>query len=222
MRRIHIAVGGVVVRHEWARRRPAVERLQDRRLDLQEAAPVEELAHRLERPRARHEDRHLNVAVRQQIEVTLAMARLRVEELQIAARALRRQRLQRLREQAERVNLERLLARLRREERPARLEEVAEIDELQQVERLFADHVPLDVDLDAPRAVFDVGERRLAHVAPQHQPTVEGDVRPRRLQRVELRQRLSRRMRAMALDRIGIYVLRAQLLQLAEPRLTLV
>ena len=102
---VEVAVELVVVRGERPRHGAAVQRLQDRRLDLDEAALVEEAADGADHVRALDEAL-LDLVVDDEVEVAAAVARLHVGE----AVELLRQRTQRLGEQAEVVNLERELA----------------------------------------------------------------------------------------------------------------
>ena len=103
MRRYSVLVVGVVVGGEGARRRAAVERLEHRRLDLEEAARVEEGAQRRARARLR-EQRDLGAprSFDEQVEVALAVARLDVRE----AVPLLGQRPQALGEQLERARVD--------------------------------------------------------------------------------------------------------------------
>ena len=76
---VEVALELVVVRDEGSRQGAAVERLQHRRLDLDEAALVQEAADRGDDARAL--DEHLaRVVVDDEVEVALAVARLDVGE----------------------------------------------------------------------------------------------------------------------------------------------
>ncbi len=161
---IQVAVQRVVMRHEGARGGAAVQRLQDWRLDLDEAVAVEELAHRGEHAGAREEDRELHIAVGDQVQIALAVACLRIEELEVAARALGWQRAQRLGQQLVVIHAHRLLAGLRREERAAGLQKVAEIEQPDAPEGFLADVVQFEVQLNPACGVFNAREDRLAHV----------------------------------------------------------
>ena len=76
---VEVGVELVRVRDERVRERAAVPRLQDRRLDLDEAVLVQVAADRGDDPRAQEEEL-ARVLVHQQVEVALPVARLRVGE----------------------------------------------------------------------------------------------------------------------------------------------
>ena len=76
---VEVAVELVVVRDERARQGAAVERLQDGRLDLDEAAIVEEVADGADDVRALDEDLR-DLVVDDEVEVAAAVARLDVGE----------------------------------------------------------------------------------------------------------------------------------------------
>ena len=155
---VEVAVELVVMRHERPRERAAVARLQHRRLDLDEALAVEVRRE----PRVTMRARSMNVGARllvdEQVEVALAVAQLDVGE------AVERvgQRLGVAREHLERVGEQRRLAAAGTAGMPGDADDVAEEDvDLARLRRL-ADH------LDPARAVDDVEEDELAHVAPRH------------------------------------------------------
>ena len=83
---VEVAVERVVVGHERPGRGAAVDRLERRRLDLDEAALVEEAAHRGDR-RARVMKASRDVRVGHQVEVALAEAGLGVAQRRRACRA---------------------------------------------------------------------------------------------------------------------------------------
>ena len=151
--------------------------MHHRRLDFEVAARDEELADRLHDLRAL--DEHVaRLRVGDEVDVALPVALLLVGQ----AVELLRQRPQRLREQAHAVALDRQLAGLRLEQRARRADDVAEVPVLERVERLGADAVERDVELDAPGHVLQRREARLAHHALQHHAAGDGDAsrcRPR-------------------------------------------
>ena len=166
---------------------------EDRRLDLQEAARVEELAHRRQYLAARDEDGQFGLAVGDQIQVAPAIARLVVDQLERrpprpwpaaasatwpAAGSARR---------CSVFSPVRVVKSV-----PVASMMSLKIQLLEQRERLVADDIALDVDLDAPGAILDMRERRLAHLAQLHQPPGQRDRLV--LQLVEAVQRLRRRM----------------------------
>ena len=150
----------VVVGHEGLGRRAAVNRLQDRRLDLQEALRVQIGAQRAHDGRPGAKD----VAywrVRQQIDVTPPEARLLVAH----AVPLVGHGLQRLAQKLDGAGLHAELARLGDEEAAGRAHEVAEVHQplpdlivVGVGETVLARH-----DLDRAGAVFQIGEAHLAH-----------------------------------------------------------
>ena len=156
---VEVAVELVVMRHERPRERAAVARLEHRRLDLDEALAVEVGANRADDARAQHE-RLARLLVDEQVEVALAVAQLDVGE------AVERvgKRLGVAREHLERLGQQRRLAAAGAAGMPGDADDVAEEDvDLARLRRL-ADH------LDPARAVDDVEEDELAHVAPRHRP----------------------------------------------------
>ena len=145
---------------ERARQRAAVDRLQHRRLDLDEALVVEEAADRGDDLRARDEDL-AGLLVGHQVELAVAQARLGVRQPVV----LLRRRAQRLRQQLPVVDLDRQLAAAGLEDRAVGAEQVAEVERDERVERLLAEHVGPRVQLDPAGAVVEVEERRLALAA---------------------------------------------------------
>ena len=120
---VEVGVELVVVRHERARERAAVARLQHGRLDLDEALGVEVAADRGDHARADEEVR-ARLLVHQQVEVAAAVARLDVGQ------AVERvgQRRADLRQERELVDGERGLAAARPRRRADHADDVAEID----------------------------------------------------------------------------------------------
>ena len=163
---IAILVERVPVRHERLGERAAVARLQDGRLDLDEAPLVEDPPDR--RDRARADERVLaRLVVHQQVEVALAVAQLdvgqpveRVGERRADAR-----------EQLERVDEERRLAAARLRGRSRRADDVAEVD-VDLARDLGGAH-----QLDAAAAVDEVEEDELPHVAARHHASGEAALR---------------------------------------------
>ena len=122
---VEVALERVVVGDERPRQGAAVERLQDRRLDLDEAAPVEEAADGA-MMRARLTNTSRDVGVGHEVEVALAVAGLHVAE----AVELLGQRAQRLGEQHPRGDAHDELAAARAQDRALGADEVAEVDVL--------------------------------------------------------------------------------------------
>src|SRR5690606_2976839 len=172
----------VVMRREWTRGRTTVQRLEDRRLDFDEPALVEEAADRRDDARAQHEYApHLRVYG--QAGVALAVALLDVGEPVMDAALTRlgvhlllaeRQRPDRLREQLEVAHLHRHLAHARPEDAPLDTNPVADVEEVEKGEAVA--QVPAaEVELDATLAVREVREQRLAVRAQRDQPSAQAD-----------------------------------------------
>ena len=160
---IELHVERVVMRDEWPRRCSARNRVHHRRLDFEIAAGDEELAHRLHDLRALDEDVERGW-IGDQIDVALSIALFLVGE----PVELFRQRPQRLREQPHLARLDRQLASLGLEQRAPCADEVAQVPVLEGIERLGAECVERDVELDAAAHVLQRREGGLAHHALQH------------------------------------------------------
>ena len=140
--------------HEGLGERAAVLRLQDRRLDLDEARAVQVRADRRNHPRANDRIQPC-VLVHQEVEITLSVTRLRVGE---AVEGVR-QRCADLSEQLELSHSERRLPPLRPRRHAADTDHVAKID---------ADAAQLlrtDEQLDPAAAIHEVEEHELAQVS---------------------------------------------------------
>ena len=128
------SVSGMSSALEWVRNgragRAARDRQQRRRLDLEEAARVDEAPHLRDDARAR--DHHVaHVRVDDQVDVAAAVALLGV----LQPVPLVGQRLQRLAEHLERAHVQRQIARLRAEHEAVRAHDVAALDLLRDGER---------------------------------------------------------------------------------------
>src|SRR5690606_20994239 len=160
----------VVVRDERPRRRPAVDRLQDRRLDLDKALLVEEVAHGADglRPDAEY---LTHVGVHGEVRVALPVALLGVGKAAIALDGAvfkpafldDGQRAQRLGDEPEARRQHGHFAAAGAHHRALDLDEVEQVDVVV-VERLrlLADLVDAQPDLHAARAILDLPPRRLA------------------------------------------------------------
>jgi len=136
----------VVVGPERPRDRAAGDRLHHRRLDLEEAARLEEGAERAHEPRAQPEDL-ARLRVDDQVHVPLAVARLHVLE----AVPLLGQWPERLGEERERLDRHRQLAGPRPEQLARDADEVAEV-EVGEARVLVAELVGARVELEVKRA----------------------------------------------------------------------
>ena len=154
---VEVALELVVMRDERTREGATVARLQHRSLDLDEALAVEIGAHCGDDPRAEDEV-GARLLVDEQVEVALAVAELDVGEPVEGVG----QRLRVAGEHLDRVGEQRRLAAAGAAGRARHTDDVAEQDvDLAGLRRL-ADH------LDPARAVDDVEEHELAHVAARH------------------------------------------------------
>ena len=162
---VQLHVERVVMRDERPRQRAAGDRLHHRRLDFEEAACVEEAANGRERARAHVEDA-ARVGIDDQVEVALAVAGLDVLE----AVPLLRQRQEALGEERQRRRPDGQLVGPRPEQATLDAHLVAEIEQLEHRERLGADRVLSDVDLQRRRAVRQHQEVRLAERAKSEDP----------------------------------------------------
>src|SRR5262249_54278021 len=129
---IEIHVERVVMGDERLRRRAADQRMEHRRLDLEEVALVEEPADVADELRAALEDLG-GVLVRDEIDVALAIAELDVLETEVPGEI--RQGMHRLRRQRDLADLDRELTLAGHEARPFRDDEVADVEELHLLER---------------------------------------------------------------------------------------
>ena len=209
-------IQGVVVRRERARERAAVERLQDRRLDFDEAGVVEKAAHGGHGLGPR--DKQLaRLLVGHEVELAAAIARLDVLQPVV----LLGRRAQRLREHRERLDAQRDLAALRAQRGAVDADDVAEVDLREQaLVRLGAEHVGARLQLQAARAVDEVEEGHLALAAARGEAA--GDtvrhvgllpVGEPRVRGKHVRGRLD----ARELVREGVDAVGAQLLELRAP-----
>ncbi len=175
-------VEGVVMRHERPRGGPAIQRLEDRRLHLQEPALVEELPEPGDGARPEAEDL-AHFRVHRQVRVALAVAQLRIGQ---PAEGDRLPRFRHLR-----------LAAWKRPERlgeefngghpdgdfpgPGAEELPVDADVVVQVEQLHqspgsAERVLPEVELEPPGNILDVGEGRLPLASVRHQAAGHRDV----------------------------------------------
>ena len=113
-----------MVGDERPRQRAAVERLQHRRLDLEEAALVEEARGPRATSRRAQDEQLARLLVGEQVELAVAVARLDVGE----AVVLVGRRAQRLRQQRPAVDAQRQLAAARAEGRALDADQVAEVE----------------------------------------------------------------------------------------------
>ena len=150
-----------MVGDEGAGEGAAVERLQDRRLGLDEAVLVEPVTDLGDRLRPLGED-PAAVLVGEEVELAPAVAGLDVlEAVELVGR-----RSQALGQQPPVVDRQRQLAAAAgRDRRPLDPDQVAEVEVDQEPERLLAEHVLAGVELDLAAAVAEVEEAGLAVAA---------------------------------------------------------
>ena len=195
---VHRLLERVEVRHERTRQRAAVDRLQDRRLDLDEALVVEETSDCGDDLGARDEDL-ARLRVGHQVQLAVPEAGLGVRE----AVVLLGRRAQRLRQQCPFADRDGQLAAARLEDRAVGPDQVAEVHREQPLERLVAQDVAARLQLDAPRAVIQVQERHLALAAASVQATGHAHAHVRLLTVLEARVgRLRVRDRRHARERV--------------------
>ena len=212
---VEVAVERVVVGHERAAPRAAVDRLEDRRLDLDEAVVVERAPHGGDDPRPRDEQL-ARLLVGDQVELAPAEARLDVGQPVV----LVGRRPQRLGEQRERRHAQRELAAARADRHAVDADQVAEVERDEPLEALLAELVDARMQLDAPRAVDEVEERRAPRLAPRRDPPRDA-VRDRRLlpgrQPLVRRQHGRDRLDPVEVMRERLNPLRPQALELRPP-----
>ena len=156
----------VVMRDERARRRSPGDRLHHRRLDLQEAARVQEAAHLGDDPRPAPE-RLDHGRVGEQIHVALSIANLDVAQ----AVPLVRQRAQGFRQQRQRRRLDGKLPGLGPKEAAVHADEVADVQTLEEPVCRFPHAVQPHVDLDPACPILEMGERGLPVPPQRHDAT---------------------------------------------------
>ena len=149
-----------MVGHERPRQRAAVERLEDRGLDLEEAAVVEPAADRADDLGA--EDEQLpRLRIREQVELAMPVARLDVLESVVLLGDVA----QRLREQLPVRDQQAQLAAAGLERGPVDADQVADVERDEPVEGFLAEHIALRVELELALAVDQVDEGGAALVA---------------------------------------------------------
>ena len=153
---IAILVELVVVRHERLGERAAVARLEHGRLDLDEPPLVQDAPDRRDCARAKQRF-SARFFVHQEVEVSLAIPQLDVRQAVECVGQRRRD----ARQHLERVHEERGLAAARLRRRADDADDVAEVD----VDLAGALHGAQE--LDPPRAVDEIEEDELPHVAPR-------------------------------------------------------
>ena len=163
---VEVAVELVVVGGEGTGECATVERLQDRRLDLDEAVLVEEAADLGDRPGAGLEDAPA-LLVRHQVELTPTEAGLGVlQAVDFVGR-----RAQALREQPPVVDRQRqLTAAPGRHRRALDADDVADVEVDEQRVGLRPEQVLARVQLDLAAAVAEIDERVLTVSAPRRDP----------------------------------------------------
>ena len=177
-------------------------------------------------------EQHLaRLRVDDQVDVALAVAHLDVGQ----AVELLRQRVERLGEQDQLLHVHRDLAGLGAEHLAPRADEVAEVEQAQVRERLLAQRVLAQVELELAGLVLDVTELGLAVLPPRHQPAGDAHLEHgpgcpgfaaasgpglwplRLLQRLEFGNRLRVRVRPVPLVGVRIDSGLAQLRELGQP-----
>jgi hypothetical protein len=160
---VQVALELVVVSDERPGQGAAVQRLEDRRLDLDEAAVVQEPAHRGDDLGALDEDR-ARVVVGGEVQIPLAVPRLDAGE----AVVLLRHAAQRLAEELPRRDAETELTAAGAHDGALGADEVAQVDVLERRVPLFTERVELAEELDLAAHVFEDDEGELAVYAARH------------------------------------------------------
>ncbi len=169
---VQVAVERVVVGGERARQRAAVERLQHRGLDLDEAAVVKPAANLADRLCTEREELPGGL-VGDQVQLAAPVASLDVlQPVELVGR-----RPQALGQQPPAGHLQGELAAAGRESIPLDPDDVAEVEVDEQLEGLGAEHVLAGVQLDLAAAVAQVQEGGLAVPAAGDQPAGDAMVR---------------------------------------------
>jgi len=203
---VELVLVDVVEGDERPRGGAAGLRAQHRRLDLEVAVAVEDLAHRGNYPGAVDEDPP-DLVVGDEVQRALAVAGLGVGQ----AVPLLRQGPHGLGKDGQLVDGDGQLAGLCDEKFPFHAQKIPDADELLEgLVVLLADGVLLDVDLYLAAAVLDMGEGGLSHEAQQHHAAGAAHPRVR-----GLLQRLGRGMGHLETARVGVYPLLAEGLDLA-------
>ena len=195
---VEVALELVVVGHEGPRHGAAVERLQDGRLDLDEAALVEESPDGRDDAGTLDEDL-ARVVVDDRVEVTTAVARLDVGQ----AVELLGQRTQGLGQELPGDRPQRQLAAAGLEHRALGADEVADVDVEQALVGLGAERVEGGEELQVAGTVLDRQKGELAVLATRHDPA-GGAERAGRL--------------GAGLERVEALVQRGDLVAVVEPR----
>ena len=162
---------------EGTRRRAAVNGLQDRRLDLEETQAVEEITHGFDRFGARAEN-ITHFRIDGQVGVALAVSCFGVGQGGVADKLPvdgfilgRGQRGDGLGEHLEAVHVQADLTGAGAEHDPARLDEIAQVViGAEAFHGRFTQVVDAHEQLQAARAVLDVGKENFAHQAHRAQP----------------------------------------------------
>jgi hypothetical protein len=201
---------------EGPREGAPVQRLEHRRLDLDEALGVQVAAHRGDDLGPRDEDL-ASVVVGDEVELAMAVARLDV----VQAVELVGWWAQALGQQREVLDAQRQLAALGAEREPVDADDVAEIEVEQARHRLLAEHVDLGLQLDAPRAIVEIQEGHATLAAARVQAPGDAVARvgvlPRRQVGVRGVDR-AHRLDAGVGVREGLDAVVAKALQLGAPR----
>ncbi len=204
----------VVVGRERTRRGAAVDRLKHRRLDLDEAALVEEAADRRDRACPRHEPL-AHGRIGDQVQLAVAQSRLDVGQPVV----LVGQRTQRLGQHGDRLHEQRQLAPAGAEDRTLDADQVAEVQCADQLELRLVEHVRACVQLEPAAAVDQVEKGALTLPAPRGHATGEPEAQLGVLagrQLGELRANLADRRDARERVRIRVEPVLAEPLELTQ------
>ena len=174
---VELQIERIVMGEKGPRGRSCRNQLQHRRLDLDEAAAIEELANAAHDRRAGLEDL-TRFGVGDQVEIALAITGLQVGETV----PLLRQRAQGLGEQNELCGEQSELAGARAQEAAADAQLIAQVEVLEHLTRSLRKIVAAHHDLQLGAAVVDVQEPRLALLAQSAHPARDAQFQARVLE----------------------------------------
>jgi len=166
----------VVNRCKRTRCRPTIQRLEDRRFDLEKVSLVEKRSDRPRHPRTGDEQRAY-LRMDSEIGVPLTVPLLRIGEAGVAddlpvyfLLLAERQWPQRLGQHLDAIDAHRHLSRSGAEQRTMYADDVAQVIVRQHRVAPVAQLILLEVELDLPRCIGEVGERRLPVGTPRDDP----------------------------------------------------
>ena len=208
---IQIGVELVVMRDKRHRRAAAVQRLQDRSLDLDKPLLGQELPddgddagtelHRL-----------ADVGVDDQVDIALAVAGLLVGQAMIFFR----QRVKRFGEKLKRIHGYRLFAGAGDKQGAGQADDIPQVKQAEQAPQGLADGILFDIPLQSPELILEMEEGRFPHDPNRHDPSGQRYHGGLFRQRIEVAEDLLGRVGAVKSVRKRVYPYRFELLQLLQ------